>query len=893
MTTDPDTDSSTPSAEPLAQAIADHVPIDWQEATAGPDPDRFHQNLLIIEAIAEEFRDLEPPLAQEPSLLPSLFQWGHLEIREKIGEGGYGEVFRAWDQVLHREVALKLCRSDRLQLAGHRSYLEEARRLARVRHPHVLAIHGADIRDNRVGLWCDLLEGQTLSKYQEHNGPLTLGELLTLTEQLASAMMAVHQAGMVHGDIKAANLFRKPEGKLILMDFGAVTEPSKSSSHQAVVGTPLYMAPELLEEGQPTPQSDCFSAGVLLYKLATNSFPYTGKNLLELIGNINRAIVPQVVSLRPDLPKAFSQLVLDLLDRDPQKRPDAQALLQRIRWIQNAPRRARKRRIQIAIFSSISLVALIFGLMSWRLATEVTRVKQERQKAQNLALFMTDLFDAAKPAATLGREVSLREAVDMGISSLRIDNPLNADIKADLQWVLGNVKQNLGDLKQAQTLLEDAYHNAELSYGPNHPTTLGILGTRVSNLVSLGHFPEAESLAKELLQRTDSTHQPLEKLKALNRFSEALFFAHQYESALEKCQIALDLVPAVPNLGSEEYAELLDRVGNIYRLLNQMDKAEQYLRQGLELRLNALPANHPQLALSYESLSELLETKGQLNLAIPYAEKTLAIYSQVLPALHPNRAVAHDDLGRLYQATGQWDKARENFEAALRLTENIFPADHPRLAVHLNNYANHFLDMGLPEQALSLLARVGPILATNYGESSSTYAEFEVGVGNAHLLLGNLDLAERYYRSALAKVQGPDGSWSRTIVNNNLGELFGRKGDFKASEEFFEAALTECGEEPMLAALVRVYRAEERNLAGQCEAAAQDLDQAEPIIVDQFGQGGLEYLKCRANRAFLMKCQGRREQALIAWQDLEPAMQKAFGWPEHPELRKWQARFQP
>jgi hypothetical protein len=169
---------STPDQEPAsdeilldaALKISDGTPIDW-ETTIPRDSEqsRTFEKLRSIEALARQHQfpagtDARATAAEAPPAEPPLFTWGHLLVRSKLGEGGFGEVFRAWDPALEREVALKLRRTD----AGGRGtmrWLDEARRLARVRHPHVVMVHGADVHDGRAGIWTDLIRGRTLSNW--------------------------------------------------------------------------------------------------------------------------------------------------------------------------------------------------------------------------------------------------------------------------------------------------------------------------------------------------------------------------------------------------------------------------------------------------------------------------------------------------------------------------------------------------------------------------------------------------------------------------------------------------------------------------------------------------------------------------------------------------------
>jgi len=204
------------------------------------------------------------PAAPKPA--PEGPRWGQLVLLDKVGEGAFGEVYRAWDVVLEREVALKLMRAADEDPA----LLREARMLARLRHPNVVTVYGADRHDGRSGVWMDFIEGETLAAIVEDRGSFGALEALLVGLDVCGALAAAHQSGLLHRDIKAQNVMRERGGRIVLMDFGlghetAAGEPSDFG------GTPLYMAPELLEGGPATVRCDLYAVGVLLFHLVTRS----------------------------------------------------------------------------------------------------------------------------------------------------------------------------------------------------------------------------------------------------------------------------------------------------------------------------------------------------------------------------------------------------------------------------------------------------------------------------------------------------------------------------------------------------------------------------------------------------------------------------------------------
>lgn len=209
----------------------------------------------------------------------SLTVWGPFQLLENVGQGGYGEVYRAFDTVLQREVALKLllpCVSS--QAEQERAILREARLLAKVRHPNVVPVYGVDTHEGRVGFWSDFVRGKTLTQLLDMQGPFGPREAALVGIDLCKALAAVHAAGLLHRDIKASNAMREEGGRILLMDFGLTLD---QRDRHAMGGTPAYMAPELFAGAQATASSDIYALGVLLYHLLTAKYPVDAPTLPE------------------------------------------------------------------------------------------------------------------------------------------------------------------------------------------------------------------------------------------------------------------------------------------------------------------------------------------------------------------------------------------------------------------------------------------------------------------------------------------------------------------------------------------------------------------------------------------------------------------------------------
>ncbi|MEM9531798.1 MAG: serine/threonine-protein kinase [Pseudomonadota bacterium] len=312
--------------------------------------------------ITEAFQNASAQSEREPGL----FRWRHLEVVEKIGEGGFGEVYRSYDPQLRRDVALKLNRGGQTDRLAREAVMAEARRMARVRHPNILAVHGADEADGGIGLWFDLLHGQTLEQRSQNQGPMDARDVLKVAEPLASALSLIHARGLVHGDVKPANVMLLDDATPVLMDFGAATEPLRPQLQTA--GSPLLMAPEQFAGAAATPACDLYALGATLYHLLTGRYPLTADSVEAIAALHDTRPKPDFSAV----PRPWRQLLAPLLDADPTARPSAPELEKQLRFVSEAPQR-RRRRAALALVMGSLVVATTVAVLAARVQTESQR----------------------------------------------------------------------------------------------------------------------------------------------------------------------------------------------------------------------------------------------------------------------------------------------------------------------------------------------------------------------------------------------------------------------------------------------------------------------------------------------------------------------------------------
>jgi hypothetical protein len=316
MSTDHDTELLK-----IAERVSDNASVDWDEASSAyPAVSPTIAGLQRVEAVADAFRSAKREAGGEKAARDAaeLRVWGRLEVLEIIGAGSFGEVYRARDPLLDREVALKLRKQTESEGdGGARRSLEEGKRLARVRHPNVLTVHGADIDHGRVGLWTELIEGPDLRAVIGEDGPLDPAEAIAAAITICRALNAVHGADLVHGDVKASNVFRDADGRIVLGDFGSAME---LDSNGLVSGSPVTLAPERLRGAPAEPASDVYSVGVLLYFMLSGRYPVEATTVEEILEQHESSGPIPLEVPRPDLPAALADLVNRAVAADPARR---------------------------------------------------------------------------------------------------------------------------------------------------------------------------------------------------------------------------------------------------------------------------------------------------------------------------------------------------------------------------------------------------------------------------------------------------------------------------------------------------------------------------------------------------------------------------------------------
>ncbi len=257
---------------------------------------------------------------------------GRYTLKQHLGDGGFAHVYRAYDSLLDRDVAIKFLMPERVSAQDSTRFLREARAVARLSHPNIVLIYDMGQQDKWHYLVLEYVHGITLHEYRiQNDGILPLDEAVSTVRDVLNGLSYAHQSGLVHRDIKPENIMLTHDGQVKVMDFGLALRASdvRITASDAFVGSVLYLAPEVVDGGTIDARTDLYSVGAMLYELLTGEPPFDGDTTLSVITRLLTMPVSSPRLISPHIPEQLEAIILKLLEKEPDQRyASAQELLQ-------------------------------------------------------------------------------------------------------------------------------------------------------------------------------------------------------------------------------------------------------------------------------------------------------------------------------------------------------------------------------------------------------------------------------------------------------------------------------------------------------------------------------------------------------------------------------------
>jgi serine/threonine protein kinase len=248
-------------------------------------------------------------------------QVGRYQIVGTIGAGATSKVVRAFDPMIGRHVAIKLFSPQLATDEGRERFIKEARVVGQISHPSIVALHdmGIDEATSTPYLVMEYIDGQPLDRILE-KGSIPYSRACAWVADVATALHVAHRKGIIHGDVKPANVIITEEGKVKLMDFGMARLASRDTKDTPLLGTPAYWCPEQIMGKPQDARSDIFSLGVVLYEMVTGKRPFDAESLQAICQKVMSATALPPSQINGSLPAGLNELIASCLEKDPGRR---------------------------------------------------------------------------------------------------------------------------------------------------------------------------------------------------------------------------------------------------------------------------------------------------------------------------------------------------------------------------------------------------------------------------------------------------------------------------------------------------------------------------------------------------------------------------------------------
>ncbi|MEV6006849.1 serine/threonine-protein kinase [Streptomyces sp. NPDC051976] len=707
-------------------------------------------------------------------------------LHELIGRGGMGEVWRALDESLGRRVAVKC-----LKPAGHSGHTGDAgftrilqerfRREARVaaglQHRGVTVVHDFGEHDGVLYLVMELLDGRNLLQVLDDSRrhPLPVPDITDIAEQVADALAYTHDQGIVHRDLKPANIIRLSDGAVKICDFGIarlghdIGFTSRLTGTGLAMGTPHYMSPEQIGGGSEVDhRSDLYSFGCVLYELATGAPPFDLEDAWSiLVGHRDTEPEPPRTH-RPELPVELERLILDLLAKDPEDRPqDAADVSGRLKAMRAAA-------------SASALAAPPAGLPSWatRLttgsparSTRAHRVPAPPQHEITGAWSTRALAAAAGPDTLAALAARHTEGIDLGrIGNWRQAYDLHTSVAAARDRAQGTEHPDtlasrheaafclarLGRIEESLRLYEYVADVRRRVLGPDHPDTLVARHEAAYALGRLGRHLEAHQVYSAVLAARERTVGP-EHPDTLHCKHNLAFNLGRLGRAEESYAKAVEVADARARVLGADHAETLVTRFEVGYALGQSGRWAEALdtyREVAAARARSLGADHPDtLAARYET-GICLGRLGRSADALTLYEDLVAARTRTVGSADAETLRARHALGVNLGRLGHWDRALAEARDVAAVRERVLGGTHPDTLVSKREIAVGLGWLGRWPSALTVYQEVAAareqVLGPTHPDTLTSRND------EAHCLeqLGRTAEAQALYRRVADQQQG-------------------------------------------------------------------------------------------------------------------------------------------
>ncbi len=655
---------------------------------------------------------------------PAAGQIGPYRLLHALGEGGMGEVWLAEQKSpIQRTVALKVIKPGMDSKAVIARFESERQALALMDHPNIARVFDAgSTPEGRPYFVMEYVPGLPITEYCDKH-KLTVRQRLELFLQVCDGVQHAHQKAIIHRDLKPSNVLvmdqnDKPVPKII--DFGLakataqrLTDKTLFTEFGTMLGTPEYMSPEQADQNEQNidTRTDVYSLGVILYQLLVGVLPFEVKALraagLEAVLRVIREQDPPkpstrirsmgdassaVAESRCEQPNSFARhlqgeldwITMKALEKDRARRygspselaADIDRHLHDRTVLAGAPSNAyraskfvKRHRGMVAAMVAAVVLSIAFAVA---MAIQLRRITRERDRADRIAEFMTEMFKVSRPTEARGNSVTAREILDK--ASNEIETGLRDDprLQAQLMRTMAETYRGLGLYDHAQELAQRALAIQQRVLGPDDRDTLATTETLGWIALGQGRYADAEKSFRAAADGRSRVLGP-ENPQTLSAYASLGWTIHQEGRYSEGDKLLSDALEKQRRILGPEHSSTMATTDNLALSLireKRYAEAETLERENLETRRRKLGADHPDTLFSMRNLAYALQQQGQFAEAEKLQRQILDARVRLLGPDHPETLLSQRDLALTLSGEGNYAEAetlfRNNLDARTR-----------------------------------------------------------------------------------------------------------------------------------------------------------------------------------------------------------------------------------
>ncbi len=784
-------------------------------------------------------------------------------ILERLGAGGMGVVYAAYDPKLDRKVALKVLLgggSSRAEFEARERLVAEARALARVSHPNVVAVHDVGQADDEVYVGMELVEGRTLKGWLEEK-KRSWQEIIDVFLEVSQGIGAVHEAGFIHRDVKPENVLLDRRDRVRVTDFGLarprgdapavldITEKEVVEGAEAgprvdltqsgaYLGTPAYMAPEQFEHGDATEKSDQFGFSVACWEALYGERPFAGRKMLILMKNVMEGKLREPPS-GSGVPDWIRRILERGLAVDPAQRWPSMAAMREA--LEAGDPRARTRRLAATLIGVAAVLGLAGGAYAQQRAEEQRAIAAcdaagaalewgpDRAEAMRAAFIESG---AATAEVTAGKAIDRLDEWAEKWREARSEACLRGEVRRELEPDLARLSIECLDEQRAQfegtvdTLMEgdqvlvdrslrtvsglpdvkpcgDVAHLQRLPPRPEDPEARArvheinkVLDRTLVN-EHVGTYKEGLEIARAQLVEAETTGYGPTIAKAQYRVAVFLEKLGEYEEAVDYWSRAFREAAVS---GDDSMA------GDAARVLS-FTEGYQLARYDVGLRWAELAEVYHRRADNLESLQEaqrldvmaiMLEMKGELDESIATHERSIALRRKVAGDKDKSVGYGLHNMAPVLSMAGRQEEALAAREEALEIFEAHFGVDNPTTMSVKFGLANQQRDMGLYDEAEASFEAIEAVWLESLGPNHPDVGDLHDAMGRVRKHQGRFEESVALHRKALAIHVEALGDEHPDVANTDihLAQALVAGGQREAAETVYVEALAVLAAKP-------------------------------------------------------------------------------------------------